>query len=255
MIQFMKKLIYIFSLFFLSACSTQNPLTDFRFQTQVAPPYILASWYNISKIGEPLRIYIEGDGNSFDINGQPTENPTPRSVFLRDIAANDTNFNVAYLGRPCQYMQAGSCSVTDWTDGRFSSRVINSMNNAVNALMKKAQTNEVILIGYSGGAQIAGLISIQNKSVKKVITIAGVLDVDAWTEYHNDDKLNKSLNLKSYIEIFDKIPQIHYVGEKDDVVPPSLTRAFVKDDSKIIVVPKATHNKGYEKIYKSLYQQ
>lgn len=255
MIQNMKKLICLLGLLFLNGCATQNPLMDFRFQTQVAPPYILASWYNISKIGDPLRVYIEGDGNSFDMYGKPTNNPTPHSTFLRDIASKDTNNNVAYLGRPCQYIQVGACSVTDWTNGRFSPQIINSMNNAIQSLMKKAQTNEVTLIGYSGGAQIAGLLAVQNKAVKKVITIAGVLDVDAWTQYHNDDKLNKSLNLKSYEDAFFKIPQIHYVGEKDDVVPPVLTQAFVKDESKIVVVSKATHNKGFEKIYQSLYKE
>ena len=255
MIPSMKKISLLFVLFLLNACATQNPLVDFRFQTQVAPPYILASWYHISKTGEPIRIYIEGDGNSFNAMGQPTNNPTPQSTFLRDIAANDKNYNVAYLARPCQYMQAGACSVTDWTNGRFSSQIIKSMNNAVLSLMKKAQTDEAILIGYSGGAQVAGLISVQNKYVKKVITIAGVLDVDAWTDFHGDDKLDKSLNLKNYKAVFVKIPQIHYVGEKDNVVPPNLTLDFVEDKSTVVIVPKATHNKGYSKITDALYKQ
>ncbi len=250
----MKKLWLCILVGLLGGCATQNPLTDFRFQTQPAPPYILASWYQITAPGEPIRIYIEGDGQSFDVTGQPTDNPTPKSQFLREIAANDPNANVAYLGRPCQYMQAGACEVTDWTTGRFSSKIVKSMNHAVNSLRKKAQTSDIILIGYSGGAQIAGLIAVQNPNVKEVITIAGVLDVADWTAYHKDPPLTHSLNLKDYQEAFDKIPQTHYVGGQDKTVPPELTKRFVANEKSVIVVPKAKHGSGFEPIYDKLYQ-
>lgn len=251
----MKKFIYLCLLFFISGCATQNPLTDFRFQTQVAPPYILASWYNITEIGQPIRIYIEGDGNAFNARGEPTTNPTPQSSFLREIAAQDPNMNVAYLGRPCQYIQTENCSQTDWTSGRFSQQVIQSMNNAVKSLMKKAQTDKAVLIGYSGGAQIAGLIAIQNPYISKVITIAGVLDTDAWIKHHGDTPLTNSINLKKYENQFKNIPQIHYVGGKDTIVPIQLTQQFISDKNKIIIVPKATHNKGFDSIYEHLYQE
>ena len=254
MMQTMKKYIYLLLAFLLTGCATSNPLTDFRFQTQTVPPYILASWHQINQTGEPIRIYIEGDGNAFDAHGYPTDNPTPNSAFLRQIAANDPNPNVAYLGRPCQYMLAGDCSVKDWTTGRFSPQIVKSMNQAINALMKKAQTNKAILIGYSGGAQIAGLIAVQNPRVVEVITVAGVLDIDEWASYHHDTPLSESLNLRDYKNAFDKIKQTHYVGGKDDIVPPQLTQQFVSDASTVVIVPKATHNKGYESIYKELYQ-
>ncbi len=255
MMQLMKKLCLCILVGLLSGCATQSPLTDFRFQTQSVPPYILASWYQITQPGEPIRIYIEGDGQSFDINGRPTDNPTPKSQFLREIVANDPNPNVAYLGRPCQYMLAGACAEKDWTVGRFSPQVIRSMNQAVNALRKKAQTSDIVLIGYSGGAQVAGLIGVQNAAVKEVITIAGVLDVADWTAYHNDPPLTESLNLKDYKADFDKIPQRHYVGGRDKTVPPELIKRFGADEKTVVVVPKAKHGSGFEPIYKELYQQ
>ncbi len=251
----MKKLFAFLGLFFLTACATQNPLTDFRFQTQPAPPYILASWYRINAPGEPVRIYIEGDGAAFNADGTPSDNPTPQEAFWRKVAADDPHANTAYLGRPCQYMQAGACSQVDWTTGRFSPQIVRSMNSAVTALMKKAQTDQAVLIGYSGGAQIAGLIAVHDPHVVKVITVAGVLDTDAWTAYHHDTPLKESLNLKDYQIEFLKIPQIHYVGEKDTVVPPALTKAFVQEAAPIVTVRKATHNDGFESILNELYQQ
>ncbi len=251
----MKKLIIFLILIFLNGCAGKNVLSDYRFQTQTVPPYIVASWFKIEKPEAVLRVYIEGDGNAFNVKGQPTNNPTPKDTFLRTMAANDVNPNVAYLGRPCQYLQAGVCSQKDWTTGRFSDEIISSMERAVLNLMKKAKTKKVILIGFSGGAQVAGLIAVRNADkVQEVITIAGVLDHQAWTDYHGDETLTQSLNLMDYKKEFDKIPQRHFVGEKDEVVPPELTQEFVMDEKTIILVPKATHNKGFDKIAQELYK-
>mgnify|MGYP003289544023 CR=1 FL=1 len=255
MIEKIKTIFFVFSFLFLSGCATKNPLTDFQFQTLTAPPYVLASWYRIDAPKEPLRIYIEGDGHSFDAYNRPTNNPTPQSTFLRDIAANDPNPNVVYLARPCQYLQTGTCTQNDWTCGRFSPQIINSMEQSVNMLAKKAQTQKIILIGYSGGAQIAGLIAVKNpKRVQKIITIAGVLDQEAWTSYHKDTPLTSSLNLKNYQDTFNQIPQIHYIGKKDKVVPPILTYNFVSDTNKIVLVEKADHQDGFGKIYQDIYK-
>ena len=258
-IRMMTQKIKIFSLFFLCSflfgCAHKNPLTEFQFQIVTAPPYVLASWYRIEAPGEPVRIYIEGDGHSFDAYNRPTNNPTPHSTFLRDIAAKDPHSNVVYLARPCQYLQTSTCSQNDWTCARFSSQIINSMEQTVNLFSKKARTQKIVLIGYSGGAQVAGLIAIkQPQKIQKLITIAGVLDQEAWTTYHNDTPLTGSLNLNNYKEILKDIPQIHFVGEKDKVVPLSLTKEFVQDDTKIVVVPKANHQDGFNKILNDIYQ-
>lgn len=251
----MKKYIILLILIFLNGCAGKNVLSDYRFQTQTVPPYTIASWFKIEAPKEVLRIYIEGDGNAFNVKGQPTDNPTPKDTFVRTLAANDTNPNVAYLGRPCQYLQTGVCSQKDWTGGRFSKEIVESMERAVLNLMKKASAKKVVLIGFSGGAQIAGLIAVENSDkIQEVITIAGVLDHQAWTDYHGDEALTDSLNLMDKKKQFDKIPQRHFVGEKDKVVPPELIQEFVLNENTIILVPKATHNKGFEKIAKDLYK-
>ncbi|MBR6675447.1 MAG: alpha/beta hydrolase [Alphaproteobacteria bacterium] len=251
----MKKILITLLMACLCGCSAKNVLTDYRFQTQTVPPFVVASWFKVDAVGQPIRIYIEGDGNAFDGRGYPTDNPTPKSTFLREIAANDPNPNVVYLGRPCQYLQAGACSESVWTNGRFSEEVIGSMEKAVFNLMKKARASKAILIGYSGGAQIAGQIAVRNpEKISYIITLAGVLDHKAWSDYHGDEPLTQSLNLADKKSDFDKIPQHHFVGAKDDVVPPELTQEFIASDDKITVVPKASHNKGYEKIMTTLYQ-
>lgn len=247
---------YIFSilfLLFLSACAPKNPLEGFRFQTVVAPPYVNASWHKITKTGEVLKIYIEGDG--IPLNFEKVENPTPQSLFLRKIAAKDPAPNVAYLARPCQYFQAGTCSFADWTSGRYSKNVIDSMDRSVSELMKKAKTKHVILIGYDGGAQIAGQIALRHpERVVKIYTLAGILDHEAWRKYHQLSLLTGSENLIDAQQDFLKIPQHHFAGGKDSVVPAFLIRNFVGDKN-LTVIEKATHDSGYQEAYPYLYQE
>ena len=250
----MIKKVVLFVFLLLGGCAYKNPLSDMKFQTVMAPPYVVAGWYKIQKAGDPLKVYIEGDGHAFDAQGRPTDNPTPTGVFLRELASEDPSPNVVYLGRPCQYLQAGACSEKDWTDGRFSKEIINSMNQYVLTMMKKARSEQLVLVGFSGGAQIAGWIGVKNpKQVKKLITIAGVLDHEAWTRYHGDMPLTKSLNLTEKKKDFLKLNQVHYAGENDKVVPVKLIQDFVGVEN-LVVVPKATHGDGFKSIYNEIYE-
>ena len=63
------------------------------------------------------------------------------------------------------------------------------------------------------------------------------------------------MNLESYRKQFAKIPQIHYVGSNDEVMPPLLVREFIKDDDLIIEVGGASHNEGWENIYNKVWSE
>ena len=85
------------------------------------------------------------------------------------------------------------------------------------------------MVGFSGGAQIAGLAATAKPglNVKKIITIAGNLDHLAWTQYHNLPPLNE----------------------------PILAREFVGKDDLIIEVSGASHNEGWGKIYNKVWSE
>lgn len=199
----------------------------------------LYSVATIQKITDPtasVHIYIEGDGRAFDTRGRATGNPTPTSRFMRDMAVADSSPNVAYVARPCQFVMDEKCNVTNWTDGRFSRTMVDSMANAIKTI---AGTRPVILIGYSGGAMISGLI-IQNHreiDVKQWITIAGVLNHSDWTQYFGDTPLTHSLNLNT----LPHISQVHYIAENDKTVPYQLSKQWV-GKNKIVIIPDAGHN-------------
>ena len=216
--------------------------------------FMLASWQKITQPQGVYKIYIEGDGYAFNAYGRPSQDPTPRGTLLREIAFNDPSPNVIYLARPCQFVKSSICSQRHWTTARFAPEVVNAEYEAVKQI---AGTHEVILIGFSGGAQIAGLISAAKPGlkVKKLITIAGNLDHLAWTQYHKLPELNESLNLESYQQQYLKIPQIHFVGTDDANIVPNLTENFVDGKWPIVKVEGATHSSGWEEIYPLIWNE
>lgn len=244
----------LITLLFLTGCTTIKVPADFVYKEVETRDFTLASWQKVTNPAAPYKIYIEGDGYAFNARGKATQDPTPRGTLVRELAFGDSNPNVIYLARPCQYIKSAVCSKRHWTTARFAPEVINAEYETVKNI---AGHNPVILVGFSGGAQIAGLVATAKPglNVKKIITIAGNLDHLAWTQYHNLPPLNESMNLESYRKQFAKIPQIHYVGSNDEVMPPILAREFVGKDDLIIEVDGASHNEGWGKIYNKVWSE
>lgn len=235
-------------LLLLSGCAAIKAPADFVYEEIPTRDFTLASWQKITEPFGTYKIYIEGDGYAFNAHGRATQDPTPKGILMRELAFEDDSPNVVYLARPCQYVKSPICSKRHWTTARFAHEIINAEYEAIKQI---AGDNPVVLIGFSGGAQVAGLIAAAKPglNVKKIITIAGNLDHLAWTQYHNLPPLNESMNLESYRKQFAQIPQIHYVGSDDEVMPPLLVREFVGNDDLVVEVDGASHNEGWEEIY------
>lgn len=265
----MKHFLWIFIGLFLAGCQTAHVPADFTYEEIQTSHFKLAVWQKITDATAPYKIYIEGDGHAFNRRGMPTANPTPRTDFWRRAAFKDPSPNVIYLARPCQFVTDDTCTQTDWTTGRFSKQASDSTYEAI---YKTAGTRPVILIGFSGGAQIAGLTAVlhPNLSVKKIITVAGNLDHRTWTRQKNLLPLSHSLDLNDYRDAFLKFPQIHYVGEKDKIIPPAITQNFICGnmappqnfirtenaaaqnfacaDATVISVPETSHQKNWDTV-------
>ena len=221
----------------LAACTSMRVgLYSFTYIPITTDKFDIATWQHLTSASEPVHIYIEGDGHAFDRHGHPTQNPTPRSMLLRNLAAQDDGKNIVYVARPCQFIKSENCDVSDWTNGRFSKDILDSMYTAIKTV---AKNRPVVLIGYSGGAMISGLLIQQypDLNVKKWVTIAGVLNHDDWTKYFNDMPLDKSLNMNK----LPQVSQIHYIADGDKVVPNELSRKWAKQ-SDIVVIKNAKHN-------------
>ncbi len=247
----------LFSLL-LPACQSAYPVPPaFSYHEIPTGTFTLASWQKITAPETAAyKIYIEGDGHAFNSRGKTTHDPTPQQTTLRDIAFNDPSPNVIYLARPCQYLMSDVCSPRHWSSARFAPEVMNATAEAIQDI---AGQHPVILIGYSGGAQIAGLVAVNKPWIKtkKLITIAGNLDHQAWTEYHHLPSLNESMSLSDYKSNYLRIPQIHYTGAQDNNIPPALTLAFVgpKHQQSIIIVEGAGHSSGFQTIAPQIWSE
>ena len=241
-------------LLFLSGCVSVGIPPEYRRIDMKTQSFTIATWQKITNPSAPYRVYIEGDGHAFNAHGHPSQDPTPKGTLVRELAFSDKNDNVIYLSRPCQYVKNELCQQKYWTSARFAPDVIDA---EYQALEQVTQHKPTILIGFSGGAQVAGLLAVTKPelNVKKIITIAGNLDHRAWVGFHNLAPLNESLNLADYYTDFIKIPQIHYVGEDDKVIFPHLVQQFIKNNASVILVPHATHDKGWERIYKKIQSE
>ena len=238
----------------LGACQSITPPPAFHAQETQTRTFKLASWQKITDPTRPYKVYIEGDGFAFNRLGRPSQNPTPKGTLMRQIAFNDPSPNVLYLARPCQYVADDFCTPRHWTTARFAPEVIQATYEELQTL---APQKELILIGYSGGAQVAGLLATNKPDlkVKKLITLAGNLDHEEWTRQKGFPPLSESLNLESYRTRYASFPQIHYVGEKDNVIPAKLTFDFVQNPDTVHLVPKATHWSGFESIYPLIWNE
>jgi dienelactone hydrolase len=102
------------------------------------------------------------------------------------------------------------------------------MNEAVEKLKQQYGASELVLIGYSGGGAVATLVAAKRSDIKTIITVAGNLDTDAWVRLYGLEPLSESINPASIAQSIRNIPQIHYVGGKDDVIPRAISQSFLQ---------------------------
>lgn len=248
----MKILKRVFLLFlFLNSCASlekaQPP--EYKYIPVKTEDYILASLQKITKPKAPIKIYIEGDGIAYDKRGNPSGDPTPKSRFLRDIAFADPYENVVYLARPGQFIKIPGGNRRTWTDERYSQKTINNLTQAIKTISQDA---EIILIGYSGGALLSGIIINQNPDlkVKEWITIAGLFGHGEWTKHFNYPDLEACEDLKNIPDI----KQIHFIGKKDKIIPYALSIKKLPQES-IVIIDNAGHSSGFEEVYPIIWNK
>lgn len=228
---------------FLAGCQTLSVPPAFYRTDYSALGYTLASWQKDTGSGNLVRIYLEGDGHAFHHDGRVTSDPTPRGTFLRQIAFADPNPNVVYLARPCQFVMSARCTKKDWSTARFSEPIVSAVEETVTRI---AAGREVVLIGYSGGALLSGLVIERGRvKVRRWVTLAGLLNHEKWTRTQRLTPLTESINLTK----LPAVEQVHYYGAEDPVLPASLFVGVPGAKE----VPGAGHDRGFESVLSDVY--
>ena len=199
--------------------------------------------------GEPLRVYLEGDGYAWATPSQPSLDPTPRDLLVARLATLDPQ-GAVYLARPCQFVSHADCAPLIWTDQRFSRPVVDSLHAGLDQLKQHYGVRRLELVGYSGGGTLALLLAAERDDVSLVQTLAGNLHPNVWIAHHRLSPLTGSLDPLSYRKRLRQIPQRHLTGQRDKVIPPLLTRQYAASLGAAgcleIHAVDATHSEGWE---------
>ena len=256
-------------LLLLSACVTSSPngvmyrdtnssrLVEHKIQ---AGSFLLTSYVHVRSRGNVANIYIEGDGRAWLSKRRASLDPTPKNPLALKLANLDPADNVIYLARPCQYtkMVDGSlCNQKYWTSHRFAPEVIEAMNSALDHAKKYYGITKFNLIGFSGGGNVAALLTAKRDDIASIRTVAGNLNHELQSNIHGVSQMPQSLNAKDIAHKISHIPQIHFIGSEDQIVPRQLYDSYNAASGQLgcvqsYVVDGVEHIKGWESVWKLL---
>ena len=194
-----------------------------------------------------LPIYIEGDGAPWPTAFQPPRDPTPLDPVSLVLADRDPSPAVAYLARPCQYLDAAmlaGCDSAYWAERRFAPEVVAAYDAAVTGLKTLSGAQKVRLVGYSGGGVIAALVAMRRNDVERLITVAAPLAVADWVAWHGLSPLAGSLDPRQHgAATFLRWPHVHFAGASDKTVPAGIIESFVRSrGGRLEIVAGFDHN-------------
>jgi len=230
----------------------------------LVPPFVLAGFQRGGAgPGAELRVYIEGDGAAWIDRRRLAADPTPRDPLALRLAAADPADKVLYLARPCQYTAAETARACDpkyWSSHRASEEVIAAMSAAVDLAMAASGASELTLVGYSGGGAVAALVAARRDDVARLVTVAATLDYPTWTAHHEVSPMPHSLNPTDAAAGLGRVPQTHFVGADDDIVPAKVVRAYLarlpdRSRARLVLVPDFDHDCCWNKAWPALLRQ
>lgn len=217
----------------LAACSTPSQRFERLAQQQGFQKTVVEGRgfshviFHNGKLGtaSTLHVYLGGDGTPWIGGFIVASDPTPRKPMALKLMAMDQAPSL-FLGRPCYHGNAEKppCKPEYWTSARYAEDLVESMVAALRGIMDQYGHVKLRLFGFSGGGGLAMLMAERLAETRSIVTIAGNLDIDAWTEIHGYDPLYSSINPKQMPPLPAEIAQYHLAGGRDMNVPPQIIR-------------------------------
>ncbi len=217
----------------------------------------LMTYHRFKEGQSTMHVYIEGDGRAWDRRNRLSADPTPSNPIALELAILDSADEVTYIARPGQFSskEGVKCDPIYWSVKRFAPEVVEAFNTVIDRLKERSKSKRVELIGYSGGGALVILIAASRKDVVSIRTVAGNLNPKAFCAYHKVSQLEGSMDPLDVAKKVAHIPQRHFVGSKDIVVPYSMAESFVKEAGSgdcITIVEGVSHKGGWTGQWKEL---
>jgi pimeloyl-ACP methyl ester carboxylesterase len=212
----------------------------------------ITTYSRIRDTNKPVTIYIEGDTRGWQPAADPGVSDMPDDTMGLRLAALDPSTNVVFIAHPCQFgIEDPICFDGTWDNAHLADQVYTSINRAVDHIAVVFLHPHLNLVGYSGGGGIAAVLAARRHDVVSLRTIAGNLDPEGNGRAHAADPQDDFVDPMPLAHRLALIPQEHFVGDGDVIVPPFLTENFIKAIGvsycvKVTHVPAATHLTGWE---------
>lgn len=203
---------------------------DYGFQAVnfTGPKFTLAGLIKgRSGTSDDLVVYLEGDGRGV-VRGRVTADPTPSRAMGFELASSDPAPAVLYLARVGQFQpsQTGQKYQAYWSNKRLSEESVQAADRAVSEAKARLGAKRIHLVGYSGGGGLAILLAERRSDVVTLATVAGLLDTSWWVREKNFQPLEGSLNPADQAMVLAGLPQVHFYGSEDAIIPPRMSAHF-----------------------------
>lgn len=205
---------------------------------------------------------LQGEvGGQWLLGRVPAKNPTSQSQLALRLM-RQTPASALYLNRPCYGYKPmpTRCDAKWWTAARYSKEVVNALSQAIDRGMTQLGYTRLVLVGHSGGGTLAMLLAEKRQYAQQdvvgVITLAGNLNHEAWTQHHKYEPLVDSLNPISQPLRDSPIFRWHLAGSKDRNIPLVMTKDAVEQDpsAKLHIYP-ADHNCCWVDVWNTFYPE
>lgn len=241
----------------------QAELNGFSLHRYETSTFTLTTYERHTKPDPICHLYIEGDGNSWKTKNRLSNNPTPKQPLALQLALQDQHPQVIYVARPCQFTPLeldSSCHPKYWSSHRYAKEVVQAFHATLDQLKENQKDIHFLLIGFSGGASIAALIASNRNDVVGLITVAGDLNHAALNRHHHTSPLTGSLNPIEVAFKLQHLPQQHWSGGKDAIVPTWIANQFVQKVNnpaccQAKVLPDAEHHAGWVEKWRGIIEK
>ena len=228
---------------------------------QYQPP---PSSNRLEAVDDYFWVFLEGDGKPWAMRHIVAKNPTSQHKLALQLMLA-TPAEAVYINRPCYGLTDMShCHPKWWTSHRYHHDIAKAINGALEQILlhttgpladpthqphQNSMLQKVIIVGHSGGGNLAMQVAAMRQDVAAVITLSANLDHARWTAYHGYSPLHGSTNIANTEPLPANIIHRHYVGTNDNNINMPMVSPIQQTDPHAQIVLLNSDHHGWLKFW------